>query len=70
MWTNSCQKNELAKSADHGCTSTALPFSSLNPVGWFIQPLTEITKSDPATPAMAIGIPESRCSRGGIRSQV
>jgi hypothetical protein len=69
MWMYSLQNIGLANSADHGCTSVARPSTSVNPVGWFIQPLTEMTNSDPATPASAMGIPDSRCSRGESRSQ-
>ena len=39
------------------------------PVGWFIQPLTVITISDPLKPAMTTGIPASMCARGDSRSQ-
>ena len=69
MWMYSCQKYGLPNSADHGCTSTALPFCSLNPVGWFIQPFTEITKNEPVTPAIATGTPHSRCRGVENRSQ-
>ena len=69
MCTNACQKYALPNRADHGRASTAAPFSSANPVGWFIQPLTEMTKSEPVTPAIAIGMPERKCNRGGSRSQ-
>jgi hypothetical protein len=68
MWMYSLQNIGLANSADHGCTSVARPSTSVNPVGWFIQPLTEMTKSDPATPAIAIGIPDRKWSRGARRS--
>ena len=37
--------------------------------GWFIQPLTAITISEPAMPAITIGMPASRCRRGDMRSQ-
>ena len=69
MCTISCQKYELANSASNGSTSTARPFSSRKPDGWFIQPLTEITKSDPVAPAITTGIPASMCARGDSRSQ-
>ena len=69
MCTYSLQKNGLANSADQGCASTARPPASRNPVGWFIQALTAMTKNEPATPATAIGIPLAKCSRGLSRSQ-
>ena len=69
MWISSCQKNELANSAEKGWTSTTLPSRSAKPPGWFIQPLTEMTNSEPAKPAMTTGIPDSRCIRGESRSQ-
>ena len=68
MWMYSLQNIGLANSADHGCTSVALPLTSVNPVGWFIHPFTAMTKSDPATPATATGIPDRKCARGGSRS--
>jgi hypothetical protein len=68
MWMYSLQNIGLANSACHGCTSVALPSTSVNPDGWFIQPLTEITNSEPATPATATGIPERKCARGPSRS--
>ena len=51
MCTISCQKYALPNSASNGSTSTARPSSSRNPVGWFIQPLTLITISEPLKPA-------------------
>jgi hypothetical protein len=69
MCTYSLQNIGLANSACQGCTSTARPSCSVNPVGWFIQPLTEITNSEPATPAIAIGIPDRKCVLGPSRSQ-
>ncbi len=39
------------------------------PVGLFIQPLTEITNSEPVMPASMIGIPHSMCVRRGSLSQ-
>ena len=69
MCTYSLQNIGLANSACQGCTSTARPSRSANPVGWFIQPLTEMTNSDPATPATAIGMPARKCARGRSRSQ-
>ena len=69
MCTYSLQKNGLANSADHGCTSTARPSPRVNPVGWFIQALTEMTKNEPVIPATAIGMPDRKCSRGRSRSQ-
>ena len=41
----------------------ALP-ATAKPVGSFIQPLTEITMSDPRIPASTIGMPTARCARG------
>jgi hypothetical protein len=69
MWTYSLQNIGLANSADHGRTSVALPSTRVNPEGWFIHPFTEMTNSDPATPATATGIPERKCARAGSRSQ-
>jgi hypothetical protein len=69
MWMYSLQNSGLSNSAFHGCTSTARPFCSVNPVGWFIQPLTEMTNSEPATPAIAIGMPLAKCVHGLSRSQ-
>jgi hypothetical protein len=68
MCTYSLQNSGLANSADHGCTSAARPSTSVNPVGWFIQPFTAMTNSDPATPAIAMGNPLAKCSRGESRS--
>jgi hypothetical protein len=69
MWMYSLQNIGLSNSACHGCTSVALPSTRVNPVGWFIHPLTAMTNSDPATPATATGIPVRKCTRGGSRSQ-
>jgi hypothetical protein len=69
MWTYSLQNIGLANSADHGRTSAARPFTRVNPDGWFIHPFTEMTNSEPATPATATGIPERKCARAGSRSQ-
>ena len=69
MCAYSLQKNGLPNSACQGWASTARPSRSVNPLGWFIQALTEITNIEPVTPAIAIGIPASRCSLGLIRSQ-
>ena len=69
MWMSSCQRNELPNSADHGCTSTATPFSIRKPPGLFIQAFTAITNVDPATPAIAMGMPLRKCARGDSRSQ-
>jgi len=69
MCTYSDQNSGLANSADHGCTSTARPSASSKPLGWFIQPLTAMTNSDPATPASATGMPHRKCARAGSRSQ-
>ena len=68
MCTSSCQKYELPKSADQGWTSTALPFTSLKPLGWFIQPLTAITISEPVRPVITTTTPHARCLRGEMRS--
>lgn len=68
MWIISCQKYELANSASIGSMSTGRPFSSRKPSGWFIQPLTLITKSDPVKPAIGTGMPASMCARGERRS--
>src|SRR6201989_1383976 len=54
MCTYSLQKNGLANSADHGCTATARPPASRNPVGWFIQALTEMTNIEAVMPASVI----------------
>ena len=64
----SLQNIGLSNNARHGCTSTARPPCRVNPVGWFIQLLTAMTKNDPATPAIAIGIPHRKCVRGRSRS--
>jgi hypothetical protein len=69
MCTYSLQNIGLANSADHGCTSVALPSTRVNPDGWFIHPFTAMTNSDPATPATATGSPERKCARGESRSQ-
>ncbi len=69
MCTYSLQKNGFANSADHGCASTARPPDRVNPVGWFIQALTEMTNIEPVIPASAIGRPLAKCSRGEILSQ-
>jgi hypothetical protein len=68
MCTYSDQNIGLSNSAFHGCTSAALPSTSVNPVGWFIHAFTAMTKNDPATPAIAIGMPHRKCSRSGSRS--
>ena len=57
MCTYSLQNIGLANSACHGCTSTARPLRRVNPLGWFIHPLTEMTNNEPATPATATGMP-------------
>jgi len=69
MCAYSDQNIGLSNSACHGCTSAARPFTSVNPVGWFIHPLTAMTKNDPATPAIAIGTPHQKCAHGRSRSQ-
>jgi hypothetical protein len=69
MCTYSAQNTGLANSAAHGCTSVARPSTSVNPVGLFIHPFTAMTNSDPATPAIAMGIPHAKCARGESRSQ-
>ncbi len=69
MWTYSLQNSGLPNRACHGCTSTARPSRTVKPDGWFIQPLTEMTNSEPATPATATGIPQVKCRRGDSRSQ-
>jgi hypothetical protein len=69
MWTYSLQNIGLSNRAFHGCTSAARPSTRVNPVGWFIHPLTEMTNSEPATPAIAMGNPHRKCSRGLILSQ-
>ena len=68
MCTYSLQNIGLANSACHGCTFTARPPDKVNPVGWFIQPLTEMTNIEPATPATAIGMPARKWVRGRSRS--
>jgi len=69
MCAYSLQNTGLSNSARHGWTSVARPSASVNPVGWFIQPLTAITKNDPATPAIAIGTPHQKWAHGRSRSQ-
>jgi len=69
MWMYSLQNSGLSNRAFQGCTSTARPSRRLNPVGWFIQPLTAMTNSEPATPATAIGMPLAKCVHGLSRSQ-
>ncbi len=69
MCTYSDQNIGLANSACQGCTSTARPPRRVNPDGWFIQPLTAMTNSEPATPATATGMPDRKCARGFSRSQ-
>jgi hypothetical protein len=69
MCTYSLQNCGFANSACHGCTSTARPSRRVNPDGWFIQALTEMTKKDPATPATATGMPQRKWTRGPSRSQ-
>jgi hypothetical protein len=68
MCAYSLQNIGLSNSARHGWTSVARPSTSVNPVGWFIQPLTAMTKNEPATPAIAIGTPHQKCSHGRSRS--
>jgi hypothetical protein len=69
MWMSSCQRYELPNNAPHGATSTTSPPRSSNPLGLFIQALTEITVSDPVNPVITIGIPLRRCMRGDSRPQ-
>ena len=69
MWMYSLQNIGLANSACQGCTSTARPPCRVNPVGWFIQPLTEMTNREPATPATATGMPHRKWTPGLSRSQ-
>jgi hypothetical protein len=59
----------LLKSAASGATSTTSPLRIENPVGWFIQPLTEITMNEPVKPARITGTPTAKCVRGERRSQ-
>jgi hypothetical protein len=68
MWTYSLQNMGLSNRAFHGWTSVARPPTRVKPVGWFIHPLTAMTNSDPATPAIAMGMPHRKWSLGGIRS--
>ena len=68
MCTSSCQTLSL-NSAAIGSTSTTSPREIENPVGWFIHPLTEITMKEPVIPAIIIGTPAQKCTRGGRRSQ-
>src|SRR5919201_510129 len=68
MWINSCQKYAFSNSAWNGWTSTALPWLRRKPLGWFIQPLTEMTINEPVKPARTIGIPVAKCSRGDRRA--
>jgi hypothetical protein len=69
MCTHSLQNIGLANRACQGSTSTARPPASRNPAGWFIQPFTEITNIEPATPATATGTPVRKCTPGLSRSQ-
>ena len=55
--------------ADHTLTSVTRPACRSNPRGWFIQALAVTTKKAEATPATTMGRPDSRCVRGGSRSQ-
>jgi hypothetical protein len=68
MCVYSLQNIGLSNSACHGWTSVARPSTSVNPVGWFIHPLTAMTKNDPATPAIAIGTPHQKWAHGRSRS--
>jgi hypothetical protein len=68
MCVYSLQNIGLSNSANQGCTSVARPSTSVNPVGWFIHPLTAMTKNEPATPATAIGIPQQKWAHGRSRS--
>ena len=67
MCVSSCQRFEL-KSAVSGLTSVTWPFRTENPVGWFIQPFTEITMKEPDRPERMIGKPTARWVRGERRS--
>ena len=68
MWISSCQRYGFSKSALNGSTSDTLPPCSRNPPGWFIHALTEITIRDPVNPAITIGIPLNRWTRGASLS--
>jgi hypothetical protein len=46
-----------------------LPWLRRKPLGWFIQPFTEMTISEPVKPASAIGMPVAKCNRGDRRFQ-
>ena len=67
MWVASGQSDVL-NSAAHGCTAT-VPVDERNPVGVFMNPFAATTKNADATPAIPIGTPLQRCTRGGKRSQ-
>jgi len=62
MCTYSLQKNGLANSADHGCAFTARPSRRVNPAGWFIQALTEMTNIEPLIPAANMLLDQRRAS--------
>jgi hypothetical protein len=68
MWTVSGPVAGLNIAA-HGSTLVTLPSTRSKPRGWFIQALAATTKKAPATPEITIGTPQSRCRRGGSRSQ-
>ena len=68
MWVSSKGSWEL-NSAAHGCTLVTWPPTRSNPVGWFIQALTEITNSEPDRPVITIGMPQRKWLRGESRSQ-
>ena len=68
MWTSSCQRFGL-NSASNGRTSVTSPFEPRSkPCGLFIQPLTAMTRHEPPTPEIAIGMPaeEVRARREAV----
>ena len=62
MCTSSCQRLSL-NSAASSFDVDHLAVRIEKPVGWFIQPFTEITMSEPVMPATIIGTPASMCTR-------
>jgi hypothetical protein len=68
MWTV-CGGVAGLNIAAHGSTVTTRPLTVSKPVGCCIHALAVTTKNALATPAMTMGMPESMCWTGGIRSQ-
>ena len=63
-----CDSAAALAIAASGCTFTACPFTSSNPVGAFIQALAMTTKMPDATPLTATATPAQRCARDEMRS--